>query len=59
MSDRIAKIEKLLPNNTDSDNCYIIIEGGDDEAVALPITEDEIELVYDACRKYLTKHIWD
>jgi hypothetical protein len=57
MADRIAKIEKLHPQNSDDNSCYIILEGGEDEGVALPILEDEIELVYDACREYLRKHI--
>jgi hypothetical protein len=59
MDDRIAKVEKLLPQNPNDDTCYIILEGGEDEGVALPILESEIELVYDACREYLRKHIWD
>ena len=59
MNNRIAKIEKLLPQNPNDDSCYIILEGGKDEAAALPILESEIELVYDACREYLRKNIWN
>ena len=59
MLGREARIEKLHPQDPTSDTCYILLEGGKDKSSVLEIKEGEIELIYDACREYLQKHIWD
>jgi len=58
MVGRKAEIKKLY-DKAEDDSCYIMIEGGNDEGIQIAIREGEIEMIYDACREYLVKHIWD